>query len=619
MLTFYEVRNRGGELVAVHQRRDLPDGKKTFTWRQPDGTIGLNGTATADLPLYNSQFVDSWPATDTVVLVEGQRACDTLVQLGIHAVATVTGAGGTPSLESLAVLSGRVVVIWPDNDSAGEMHMRRVAALLSEVAAVGWVSWPEAPDKGDAADFVASGASADDVRDLLARAADVPSLADETNESNEQSPLRLTVSSSSSFVSSASSAATWPEPLAPASFHGLAADVVRAAEPWSEADPAAMLIQSLSVFSAIVGGRVYAMAGDRYHPARIWTVTVGPTGKGRKDTAGQPGLRVATLAERDFASRIVEGLSSGEGVVHAVRDATEKIVQVGRGDERHPEPQIADEGVADKRLFVRESEFASVLRVVMRDGNTLSATMRRAWDAGPDDVLRSLTKNSPSAATGAHIVVSGNVTKDELLRYLDRTEAASGFMNRFLVCAARRSRVLPDGEGMPFDSLRPLADRLGDVIAWAQTPRLVHRDNEARNKWHAVYEELSSGEPGLYGAAIGRAEAQTLRLSLLYAILDCSAVVTLAHLDAALAVWKYAAASAKWVFGDAIGDTVADTIMAALRSRGSISRTDISNLFGRNAEKSRIERALAELDRLGRASHTREDSGGRPKEVWHAA
>ena len=56
------------------------------------------------------------------------------------------------------------------------------------------------------------------------------------------------------------------------------------------------------------------------------------------------------------------------------------------------------------------------------------------------------------------------------------------------------------------------------------------------------------------GAATARAEAHTARLALLYALLDCSDVIRLAHLEAALAFWAYSAASARWVFGDSIGD-----------------------------------------------------------------
>ena len=56
-----------------------------------------------------------------------------------------------------------------------------------------------------------------------------------------------------------------------------------------------------------------------------------------------------------------------------------------------------DEGVTDTRLLVVENEFASVLRMTERPGNTLSAILRDAWDAR---TLQSMTKGSPARATG---------------------------------------------------------------------------------------------------------------------------------------------------------------------------------------------------------------------------
>jgi hypothetical protein len=95
--------------------------------------------------------------------------------------------------------------------------------------------------------------------------------------------------------------------------------------------------------------------------------------------------------------------------------------------------------------------------------------------------------------------------------------------------------------------------------------RRLRRDAEATAIWQDVYPSLSEGAPGLFGAATSRAEAQVLRLSVLYAALDRSAVITADHLLAALAVWRYAEESARWIFGDATGDPTADTIIGALR------------------------------------------------------
>jgi integrase len=95
------------------------------------------------------------------------------------------------------------------------------------------------------------------------------------------------------------------------------------------------------------------------------------------------------------------GLASGEGLIWAVRDPIEKKVKPKEGKRQDQEiTKIVDEGVEDKRLLVLETEFASPLRVIRRETNTLSAVIRRAWDKGD---LNNQTKQSPARATGAHI------------------------------------------------------------------------------------------------------------------------------------------------------------------------------------------------------------------------
>jgi len=409
----------------------------------------------------------------------------------------------------------------------------------------------------------------------------------------------------------------WPEPLAAEAMHGLAGEIVLAIEPHSEADPAALLAHFLAGTGALVGPRVHALAGDAVHPARLNAVVIGETSKSRKGSSARPNERVLKLADDSFVpDRVSEGLSSGEGLIWAVRDPISKYERVGRGDERHSELVEVDPGIMDKRLLVIESEFASTLRVLQREGNTLSAVIRRAWDSGD---LRTMTKNNPATSTGAHISIVGHVTRDELLRYLDRSELASGFANRFLFFLCRRGRVLPDGEGVADAVLAPLAQELRAVREWAQTPRLLRRDDEASAIWHEVYPSLSEGKPGIFGAATNRAEAQVLRLSVLYAILDRSEAIRAEHLLAGLAVWKYCEQSARWIFGDAIGDPTADTILSALRRSGPLDREDLFRLFGRHVSSSRLDQALGLLMQLGLARVVKDsETGGRPREVWYA-
>jgi len=149
----------------------------------------------------------------------------------------------------------------------------------------------------------------------------------------------------------------------------------------------------------------------------------------------------------------------------------------------------------------------------------------------------------------------------------------------------------------------------------------MQRDDGARALWRAAYERLAEGQPGLLGALTARAEAQVLRLSLIYALLDCSPDIREPHLRAALALWDYAERSVKYIFGDALGDPVADTILTHLRAAGraGLSRTDISGLFQRNVSAAKITPALMSLLKGQLASFKRVPSGGiRPTEMWYA-
>ena len=140
--------------------------------------------------------------------------------------------------------------------------------------------------------------------------------------------------------------------------------------------------------------------------------------------------------------------------------------------------------------------------------------------------------------------------------------------------------------------------------------KVVHaaEDAQARSLWYQVYEKLSDGKPGLLGAVTSRAEAQVMRLACLYALLDCSTVISRKHLEAALALWQYCENSARFIFGDALGDPVADEILKELREAEDegLTRTQIRDLFGRNRSASEIVRALQKLIEAGFAGYTLE-------------
>jgi hypothetical protein len=412
----------------------------------------------------------------------------------------------------------------------------------------------------------------------------------------------------------------WPEPAGPAAFRGLAGEIVQTIEPHSEADPAWLLTVTLVAFGNACGRGAGFEVGGTFHGCNLYAVSVGHTSNGRKGTGSDAPRPIFDRADPDWTrERVQSGLSSGEGLIHAVRDAQSKWVPAKEHGKQTGEyvEVIEDDGVQDKRLLARESEFAAVLRVMRRDGSTLSTTVRSLWDSGE---VRTLTKGKPERATGAHVSIVADITPEELRRELDDTSAANGFMNRFLLVCAKRSKLLPFGGSIDVATLDRLGDAVRTSLRFAQTQHVVPMDGEASRLWVKTYAALTTGRPGLFGAVIGRAAPQVRRLATIYALMDMSPEVRRVDLSAALALWRYCEDSARFVFGERLGDHVADRLLEALREVGAtgLTRSDMRAPLGNRISGERIDTALELLHGLGLASREQQRTGGRPAERWYA-
>lgn len=409
----------------------------------------------------------------------------------------------------------------------------------------------------------------------------------------------------------------WPQ-LGPAAYHGVTGDLIRALEPASEADPVAILVQFLVAFGNSMNRTLHMRVEAAEHCVNLFAVIIGLTSKGRKGTSWEHVLGFMRLVDEGWSrERVMGGLASGEGLIAGVRDEVRKKQPIReRGRVTDYQDVVEDEGVTDKRLLVIETEFAKVLRAMKRESSTLSATVRQAWDTGH---LRTLTRNSPLKATDAHISIIAHISADELQRELEHTEMANGFLNRFLLVCARRSKCLPEGGVVPRDVLERLARRVRSALDFGRRHGEIHRTPQARARWYEVYAALSAGRVGLLGAATNRAEAQVVRLSCLYAALDQSPAVALEHLEAGLAVWQYCEDSARFVFGEAIGNPDADDVLEGLRKAapGELSRTEISKgIFRGNKTKTEIDRALRLLHDNGLAAVREEPTSTKPRQLW---
>lgn len=408
----------------------------------------------------------------------------------------------------------------------------------------------------------------------------------------------------------------WPAPLAEEALYGLAGDFIRAIAPHTEADPAALLASLLCITGSVMGLGPHMRVGPKVHRLREFVALVGPTSSGRKGTSMEFGLELAKLVDPSW--QYETGLSSGEGLIWMVRDEiTKQIPLKEKGKITGYQHEIVDPGVLDKRRLVIEEEFASVLRAAGREGNTLSAILRTVWDR---DNYQSLTKNSPAKATGAHVSCLVHITPEELRRNLTEVEVANGFANRFLWICSTRARLLPDGGEQV--NLQSLADDLSDVLRLTRMHACeLRRDKQASAVWKAVYPELTMDRPGMLGAVTSRAEAHVLRLSGIYAALDGGREIRLPHLLAALAVWDYASASARYLFGDRTGDPVADILLHALREAApeGLARNAIrEDVFQKHTAAEKIDEATEMLVALGQVQVVKENTGGRPRHMLYS-
>ena len=391
-----------------------------------------------------------------------------------------------------------------------------------------------------------------------------------------------------------------PNPiLSKAALYGVAGLAVRALAPHTEAHPAAILLQLLAAFGNAVGPAPHCMVEATRHGLNLFVVLVGESSKARKGTSLNQIRRLFAEVDHPWVTeRVTTARLTPAALIYSLRD---------------------QQPATDRRLLAVSEEFAAVLHSMRRTKGHLSPLLRSAWD-GSD--LRSLAGLHPIQATGTHISLIAHITQRELEENLLPTEAHNGFANRCLWIGVQRSQCLPEGGNLDAHELSAIAAELRRALDWgadAGNIRLV-RDDEARALWHERYPALSQARPGLYGAATSRAEAQVLRLSAIYAVLDCSPIIRLPHLRAALAVWDYCSASASLFFGTSTGDHTADRILEAINaSAGTLSRQQISALFQGHLSSSRIEAALEQLISVGAIYQTSRPTGGRPSTLWSAA
>ena len=387
----------------------------------------------------------------------------------------------------------------------------------------------------------------------------------------------------------------------PACLYGLIGDIARAGSATTEANPFAIALNFMAFMSASIGRGAFTYIGNTRHHARLFTLHVGRTGRGRKGDAVSITHRI-NMAIRAIDETIAPqvhsgGLSTREGLALMIHDGwTEGKTEV--------------DPIHDKRLMVIESEFANVLQQGKRDGNTLSSALRDAWDGVS---IKPATKGRPRVwASDPHVCLSGAVTPGELHGLMASRELTNGFANRFMVIWAERTRMLPFPRATPQSEIDAFAERAIEVIRFADGDRFAETDckeigitDAAKAKFAALYmSELNDESAGEKITALLERRAPVLRrLAMLFALCDLTATVDVHHIDAALAWVRYWSDSVTFIFSNAAEEVataevneVAQKILDFLADRDCASRWQLTkDCFGGHQSKTRIDAALDEL------------------------
>ena len=179
-------------------------------------------------------------------------------------------------------------------------------------------------------------------------------------------------------------------------------------------------------------------------------------------------------------------------------------------------------------------------------------------------------------------------------------------MNRFVPCASRRTKNLPDGGNLPDEVLDEFGPLIAQSIEHGRTKvlPLVERTPEAGDLWAASYADLRSDRPdGAVAKMLARAAPNTLRVALAYALADRRRQIDVEHMRAALALWRYAEQSAEWLFGGQIDTGELESLVAFITAAGT-DRPD------QNRDQRRLLPAATDHRRDRR--HARDADRGRP-------
>lgn len=173
----YEYQDERGKALFLVRKWLKPDGNKAFQQLLPDTRPGswrkprYKGEAATYWCLYRLPQLIQADRTTPVLLCEGEKDVQTVERFGYLATTSPAGAKNWKP-DYAKTLSGRTVIILPDNDTDGERYCNDAGAGLKAVGCTVKVCrLPGLPDKGDVSDWFQAGRTKDHLQAELDKAA----------------------------------------------------------------------------------------------------------------------------------------------------------------------------------------------------------------------------------------------------------------------------------------------------------------------------------------------------------------------------------------------------------------------------------------------------------------
>jgi uncharacterized protein DUF3987 len=636
----WEYHDAHGNPVGLVARWNARDGKdKTYRpiSRTPDGWV--IGAMPEPRPLFRLPDLLAEKPDGVVWVVEGEKCADTGKDLGLLAT-NIAGGCKAAGKADWFTLSGRDVVVLPDNDHPGEHYAQEVTrrALAAGARSVRIARlidlWPEMPQGGDLADLVEHRSNDLDVlrNQLLA-------LATTTNPERIESPEATT--KWRPFPTE-----TLPEPMRSLIVEGAIA---------IGCDHSYIALPLLAAAAAAIGAthRIRLKPGWE-EPAILWTAFVGESGTMKSPAfrlalaathrIQAEAMRVNELARAKWKSDLSERKRNkdSDSSLRELVEPTDRRVIVADTTTEALAPLLRDN---PRGLLLARDELNGWLSGFDRYAKTgrVSADLTHYLAMHGGDPLTVDRKTSkPIFVPSAAVCITGGIQPGILQRAVTREHRDSGLLARLLLAMPPRQQkrwTLSEVSEHAKATTETVFRRLHEMPLPVDEEGVAKPDTltlspEAQAQWAAFVDEHGAQQVDLVGdeaAAWGKIEGSAARLTLVIHLFRWSAddptlrdpmVVDEPSIEAGIRLARWFGTEALRVyemFSESDHERERRELIEWIKVRGGVvTARDLQRGPQRFRSSSETaETALQDLVESGYGQWEMRETGGRPVKVFH--